>query len=111
MVTIGMNYEVIPGKEAAFEAVFDKVLGVMRALPGHQETTLYKAVPNPRMYLIVSKWRDKASFDAFIASEQFRKVTDWGKSQILAGRPTHEVYGAEEPPTAAAACPVSRTGK
>lgn len=111
MVTIGMNYEVIPGKETAFETVFDKVLGAMQALPGHQETTLYKAVVNPRMYLIVSKWGDKAAFDAFIASEQFRKVADWGKSQILAGRPRHEVYGAEETSGAGGACPMSRTGK
>ena len=33
------------------------------------------------------------NIDAFIASDAFRKVTNWGKEEILAGRPHHEVYG------------------
>lgn len=93
MVTVGMNYEVVPGKEQAFESVFARVLETMKSLPGHGDTHLYREVGNPRMYLIVSRWSDRAAFEAFVASEQFRKVADWGKSQILAGRPRHEVYG------------------
>lgn len=93
MVTVGMNYEIIAGKEAQFEAVFDKVLAAMQTMPGHDDTQLYRAAKNARMYLIVSKWNDRAAFDRFIGSEQFRKVVDWGKEQILAGRPRHEVYG------------------
>jgi len=37
MVTIGMNYEVIPGKEQTFEEAFKKVLGVMGEMAGVQE--------------------------------------------------------------------------
>jgi heme-degrading monooxygenase HmoA len=44
------------------------------------------------MYLIVSDWADRGAFDAFIGSEAFRSVANWGKEQILAGRPTHEIY-------------------
>lgn len=105
MVTVGMNYEVIPGKEIAFETVFDRVLHLMKSLPGHQETRLYKAANDPRSYLIVSQWTDRAAFEAFTHSEQFRKITDWGKSQILAARPKHEVYGDAPAPGAAAITP------
>jgi len=93
MVTIGMNYEVLEGKESVLENAFTKVVYAMRQLEGHDESYLYRDVHEPRRYLIISKWTDKAAFDAFIASDTFRSVADWGKEQILATRPHHEVYG------------------
>lgn len=95
MVTIGMNYEVLPGKEETFESAFNKVVKAMGGIAGHGETYMYREINNPRRYLIVSQWTDKSKFDAFIASDTFRNVANWGKEQILAGRPKHEVYGAE----------------
>ena len=105
MVTIGMNYELIPGKEEEFEKVFKKVMGIMEAMDGHGESHLYKDVWSPRSYLIVLQWTKKAAFDAFIASEQFKNVVDWGKANILTGRPKHEIYGGDEPTGAPEACP------
>jgi len=92
MVTIGMNYTVLPGKEAVFERAFEQVLGVMKEMNGHTQSHLYRDVASAQIYLIVSEWSDKAQFDAFIKSEQFARVTNWGKEQILAGRPSHRVY-------------------
>ncbi|MGH7144807.1 MAG: antibiotic biosynthesis monooxygenase family protein [Planctomycetota bacterium] len=92
MVTIGMNYQVLPGKEATFENAFKAVLTAMQGMAGHSQSFLYKDVSLPQSYLILSDWNDKAAFDAFIASDAFRKVATWGKEQILAGRPKHEVY-------------------
>lgn len=92
MVTIGMNYTVLPGKEQVFERAFGQVLTVMKEMPGHTISHLYRDVAAGSSYLIVSEWSDKAQFDAFIKSEQFAKVTNWGKEQILAGRPKHQVY-------------------
>jgi heme-degrading monooxygenase HmoA len=92
MVTVGMNYTVLPGKEAVFERAFEQVLAVMGEMPGHTESHLYRDVSSANSYLIVSEWSDKAQFDAFIKSEQFARVTNWGKEQILAGRPRHQVY-------------------
>jgi heme-degrading monooxygenase HmoA len=92
MITVGMNYRVLPGKEKAFEDVFQAVLRVMNDMPGHTRSSLFRDVFNPSQYLIISDWNDRAAFDGFIASEAFRKVASWGKEQILAGRPTHEVY-------------------
>ena len=53
---------------------------------------LYKEVGSPQSYLIVSEWNDEAAFNAFIRSEAFAKVTNWGKEQILSGRPKHQIY-------------------
>jgi heme-degrading monooxygenase HmoA len=92
MVTIGMNYQVLPGKEVVFEKAFQSVLTVMGASPGHTASKLYKDVSNPQSYLIVSEWNDEAAFNAFIKSEAFAKVTNWGKEQILSGRPKHQIY-------------------
>jgi len=92
MITVGMNYRVLPGKEEAFEKAFRNVLGVMREWEGHQESHLWKDADEPGSYLITSEWDDRAAFEAFLSSDRFRKVVDWGSEQILAGRPKHNVY-------------------
>lgn len=92
MITIGMNYKIVPGKEKSFEDVFSAVLNLMADMEGHSASHLYKDVFDSQQYLIVSDWNDRAAFDAFIKSDQFRKVADWGKEQILAGPPKHEYY-------------------
>ena len=92
MITVGMNYHVLPDKQDAFEAMFNKVLEVMGKMPGHSASSLYGDVNQENKYLIISDWNDRAAFDAFVASDQFKKVTDWGKEQILAGRPSHDFY-------------------
>jgi heme-degrading monooxygenase HmoA len=92
MVTIGMNYKVLPGKEEVFERAFSGVLDAMKGMPGHSASYLYHEVGQPNSYLIVSDWNDKGAFDSFIKSEQFARVTNWGKEQILSDRPRHQVY-------------------
>jgi heme-degrading monooxygenase HmoA len=92
LVTVGMNYNVLPGKGETFERAFAAVLEAMSEMEGHRQTRLYKEVADPNSYLIISDWESREQFDAFISSDRFRKVADWGKEQILAGRPRHEVY-------------------
>ena len=92
MVTIGMNYTVLPGKEDVFERAFHQVLAVMQSTSGHTRSRLYKDVDKPNVYLIVSEWSDRAQFDTFIRSEAFARVTNWGKEQVLSTRPSHQVY-------------------
>lgn len=105
MVTIGMNYDVLEGKAEKFESVFKSVLDIMNGMEGHAKSSLYKDLFKPNAYLIVSEWRDEAAFRAFTTSEQFNKIVDWGKEQILAGRPTHEVYGGSRPEILPGQCP------
>lgn len=103
MVTIGMNYKVIAGKEETFEKAFNKVVTAMGGIDGHSETHMFRDINNGLHYLIVSQWSDKNAFDAFIASDTFKNVANWGKEQILSDRPKHEVYGGSETPEV---CPV-----
>lgn len=93
MITVGMNYEIIEGKQDEFEKVFAKVLEIMQAMKGHGESQLYKDVAKPNSYLIISEWSDDAAFDAFTRSDQFKNVVDWGKEKILSSRPRHQIYG------------------
>ena len=106
MVTIGMNYRVLAGKEQTFENAFHKVLNAMNGMDGHTETHMFRDIGDAGHYLILSKWSSKSAFDAFIGSDAFRNVANWGKEQILAGRPSHEVYGGDQPADRGA-CPAS----
>ena len=92
MITVGMNYDVLLGKEEVFEKAFHAVLEAMKQMPGHSHSRLYQDVNAPGSYVILSEWNDEAAFQAFIRSEQFAKVANWGKEQILKGRPSHKIY-------------------
>ena len=97
MVTIGMNYFVIPGKEKIFEDACAKVVQTMDGIEGHETSSLYREVADgDPVYLIVSSWHDEAAFKKFIASDAFKKVTNWGALNILSRRPQHTTYRHEE---------------
>jgi heme-degrading monooxygenase HmoA len=97
MVTIGMNYRVLAGKEEVFEDACQRVLEAMKEAPGHDHSSVYRRIDGGAAaeYLIVSRWSDEPAFRAFVASEAFRKVTSWGLAHILAGRPSHTTYREE----------------
>ncbi len=92
MITVGMNYHVIEGKQQDFEEKFAAVIGALNAAEGHTSSTLWKDVADGASYLITSEWSEEEAFTSFIRSDAFRSVTDWGKEQILSGRPQHKVY-------------------
>jgi len=92
MITVGMNYHVLPGKQQDFEQKFAGVIDALKAATGHVNSTLWKDVADDASYLITSEWSEEAAFTSFIRSDEFRAVTNWGKEQILSGRPQHKVY-------------------
>ena len=92
MITVGMNYKVIPGKQQDFEAAFAGVIAALNKAEGHTSSTLWRDVADGASYLITSEWSDEEAFKSFIQSDAFRNVANWGKEQILAGRPQHKVY-------------------
>lgn len=93
MVTIGMNYFVIPGKEKIFEDAVANVMETMKGISGHDASSLYREVTEGEpAYLIVSRWQSEQAFKDFIASDAFKKVTNWGSTHILRGRPQHTTY-------------------
>ncbi len=92
MVTIGMNYKVLPGKGEEFETAFRNVLTAMKDVEGHVASKMCRDIDEDGSYVILSEWAGRDAFDAFVASDAFRNVTTWGKEQILAGRPSHTHY-------------------
>lgn len=92
MITVGMNYHVIDGKQQDFEEKFAAVIESLRAAAGHRDSTLWRDVSDGASYLITSEWSDEQAFTDFIRSDAFRNVTNWGKEQILSGRPQHKIY-------------------
>ncbi len=92
MVTIGMNYRVLPGKGEEFVTNFRAVLAVINEADGHNESHLYQDVDEPDSYLIVSDWHEHEAYQAFIQSQAFKDVTSFAKDNILADRPSHKVY-------------------
>jgi len=92
MITIGMNYKVLPGKEDNFERMFNNVLHSLETITEHSKSALYKDVNDRQSYLIVSEWASEDAFHVFVQSERFKNVVEWGKENILADRPVHTVY-------------------
>ena len=97
MITVGISYEIVEGKNEPFESRFALVVEAMSSMPGHVSTRLFQGLDR-RSYLLVSEWRSRAGFDAFVASDAYRNVANWGRSGILAARPRYEVYDAEARP-------------
>lgn len=92
MVTIGMNYKVLPGKEETFEKACNGIIEAMGGIDGHKESFLYRDVKDGQSYLIASEWNSEDAFNEFCQSDKFKQVTNWGKESILAGRPSHKIY-------------------
>jgi heme-degrading monooxygenase HmoA len=92
MITVGMNYHVIEGKQADFEEKFAAVITALEAADGHTSSTLWKDVSDSASYLITSEWSEEEAFMSFIQSQEFKDVTTWGKEQILSDRPRHKIY-------------------
>jgi hypothetical protein len=44
MITVGMNYHVIEGKQSDFEGKFAAVIDALNAAEGHSSSTLWKDV-------------------------------------------------------------------
>jgi heme-degrading monooxygenase HmoA len=92
MTTIGMHYEVIPGKEEEFVKGFLGVLEHLKTLAGHVESHMYEDVAAKGSYIILSRWESKEHFDRFIKSPEFGKVVAWGRAEMLRSRPKHHTY-------------------
>jgi len=93
MTTIGMHYDVIPGKEEEFERGFLGVIEHLKTIAGHVESHMYEDVASVGSYVILSEWETKESFQQFMRSPEFAKVVSWGKAEMLRSRPRHKVYG------------------
>lgn len=92
MVTVGMNYMVLPGKEQFFENAFRGVVEAMSAEAAHVRTGLYRSVGEDGAYLVMSEWSSREAFQGFVRSPRFAAVVAWGKEQILRAPPKHQIF-------------------
>ncbi len=95
MVTVGLYYNVRAGQEQVFEDTVDGVMNLLAQNTGHVASHLYRDVKNPRSYAIISEWSSNQAFTEFVRSEIFKRVTEFGKTEVLEKRPHHKVYGTE----------------
>ena len=72
MITVGMNYHVIPGKQAEFEEKFSAVMSALEGAEGHTTSNLWRDVGDDGSYLITSDWSNEEAFSTFIASDASR---------------------------------------
>jgi heme-degrading monooxygenase HmoA len=96
MITIGLYYDMLPGKGAEFESKFFAVLDAMKGVDGHKESFLYRRVDDPDSYVIISEWGNQDEFMGFIRSQAFRDVTRWGRENVLRRAPRHKIYPRSE---------------
>jgi heme-degrading monooxygenase HmoA len=92
IVTVGLYYEVKPGKAEAFIAKFEEVVAALRQGPGHRESHLYRRVDDADSFAILSEWDSREAFLSFLKSEAFAAVTRWGLGEALRSRPRHRIY-------------------
>ena len=74
MVTIGMSYKVLQGKEENFKKACAGVIEAMNGIDGHEKSFLYKDVNDGQSYLIASEWRSEDAFNTFCQSDKFKQV-------------------------------------
>jgi chlorite dismutase len=91
MVTVGMSYKVLPGKEETFEKGFVRLHEIMKGVPGHVKTRLYHESGDARSFLIASAWESEDAYHAFVRSPEFDEIT-LGREKVLAERPHHGIY-------------------
>lgn len=97
MLTVAMTYDVLPGRGIQFESAFRDVRSAISGMDGHRSSHLFRDVDDPNRYLIVSEWYNREAFESFLQSERFRSVTNWGRQNILACPPRHEIFTTETP--------------
>lgn len=96
MVTVGLYYDVLPGKGAEFEQKFFDVIKAMQSIEGHKQSFLYHRVDDADSYAIISEWDSKDEFVGFIRSDAFKQVTTWGRENVLRNAPRHKIYPTTE---------------
>jgi len=91
MISIGLYYDVVVGKEKEFEEVFNSVKRSLEGSEGFVSAALYRRVDRPNSYLIYSEWRSLEAFRSFVASRPFKEITSKYRD-IFERRPYNKVF-------------------
>jgi len=94
MINIGLYYKVKPGHEKEFERSFLGVVSLLKGADfGFLGGKLYKQVGDSAEYMLYTEWEGMDSFKKFMASKEYAKTVEFGKT-IIEGQPRHKIFGA-----------------
>lgn len=96
---IAMNrFQIVAGREADFEAMWRHRESYLDGVPGFLHFALLRGEPGPdgaTEFISHSTWRSRADFEAWRASEAFRRGHAQGSLEgIVAGPPQLRLYEA-----------------
>jgi heme-degrading monooxygenase HmoA len=95
VVTFGLDYDVVPGRERQFERLAAGVVQALAGVPGHRRSRLYRDVLRPGSYLVRSEWESAGALRAFTHSPAFAQVLAVGP-ELLLGPPAHRLYREDD---------------
>lgn len=72
MFVVANRVPVASGWEDTFEERFQKRTGQIDKQPGFFRMQILKPVSDASPYVVLTTWQDKASFDAWVGSEDFK---------------------------------------
>jgi len=92
MINIGLYYKVKAGHGKEFEDTFTGVVSLLRNSNfGFVGGKLYREVGDSSEYMLYTEWEGLDSFRKFIASKEYAKTVEWGKT-VIDGQPRHRVF-------------------
>jgi len=92
MINIGLYYRVKPGHEKEFEDTFVNVVSLLKtSYFGFIGGNLYREIGDPSEYMLYTEWNDLDAFRSFIASNDYAKTVEWGKT-VMVGQPRHKIF-------------------
>jgi quinol monooxygenase YgiN len=96
MFVVAAQYLIKEGKQDEVVAILKKMITLSRAEPGCAFYTVNQALENPRKLLLYEQYRDRAGYDAHMATEAF-KENILGKVVPLLESRVRDFYEVVEP--------------
>lgn len=75
MVTEVAVLKIDPKNASAFEEMYSEVAPVLRSQKGYLSDKLMHAIERPEEYILAVEWESKEAHEAFIASEDYSKMS------------------------------------
>ena len=76
MLVVIARYLVTAGKESIVEPLLDENAGASRAEPGCLEFTVFRAIDEPRAFLLYERYTDDAAFQAHRRTPHFKRIIE-----------------------------------
>lgn len=73
MYVVAAQYYAMEGKQEEIAAILKKMIPISRAEPGCALYMVNRSVDDPRKFLLYEQYRDRAGYDAHMATEPFKE--------------------------------------